>query len=85
MFRVSISRLRSWWSDATDDILGGDLNDDEGALAYHRLHPHRAPLTAQRPRRAGAVPPRSAHCISPVRAGGQVQRSASGSDRTVAS
>ena len=53
------NRLRGWlrW---TEDILG-DPQDDV------LLHPHRRELRWERSRRPGAVPPRPAHCISPVR------------------
>jgi hypothetical protein len=72
MFRPSTSRLRTWWADATADILGGDLPPSEPedavgtALEYFRTHPHRQPLGNARFRRAGAVPPRPDFCISPV-------------------
>jgi hypothetical protein len=32
-----------------------------------RVHPHRASLGVARKRRPGSIPPRPAHCISPVR------------------
>ena len=67
MFRASTSRLRTWWSATTEDILGGDLPEPETALDYFRSHPHRVALGPGPARRAGAVAPRAAHCLSPVR------------------
>jgi hypothetical protein len=72
--------MRSWWSAATEDILGGDL-DGEREIDYHLHHPHRRPLgTAARggrgrERRAGMVAARPAHCLSPVRGGRPVESS----------
>jgi hypothetical protein len=68
MFRTTASRLRTWWSATTDDILGGDLTAPEPTLDYFRTHPHRQPLGPALPRRTGGVAPRPAHCRSPVRA-----------------
>jgi hypothetical protein len=67
MFRASTHRLRSWLSAATADILGGDLEADETEIEYFRGHPHRRELRFETRRRPGAVPPRPAHCIFPVR------------------
>ena len=67
MFRVTASRLRTWWSATTEDILGGDLNDHDAEIDYFRSHPHRRPLTPTVARRTGAVTSRPAHCLSPVR------------------
>jgi hypothetical protein len=60
MFQASKTRLRTWL-ERFDDILG---DPPEAAPP----HPHRTPLRWERDRRAGTVPPRPAHCISPVRA-----------------
>jgi hypothetical protein len=59
MFQASKSRLRAWL-ERFDDILG---DPPEAAPP----HPHRVPLRWERDRRAGTVPARPAHCISPVR------------------
>jgi hypothetical protein len=69
MFQSSAARLRSWWSAVTEDILGGDLEADEADVDYFRSHPHRRPLSGQRVRRDGAIPPRPAHCLTPIRPG----------------
>jgi hypothetical protein len=74
MFRTTASRLRTWWSASTDDILGGDLNASEPMLDYFRTHPHRLPLGPPVARRAGGVVPRPAHCLSPVRAPAEAER-----------
>jgi hypothetical protein len=72
MFRSTARNLRTWWTDFSDDILGADLpaTPYDDALDYHLNHPHRQPLSRSRPRREGTVPPRPAHCLSPVRGGG---------------
>jgi hypothetical protein len=59
MFQSSKDGLRVWL-ERFDDILG---DPPEAAPP----HPHRAPLRWERDRRAGSVPARPAHCISPVR------------------
>jgi hypothetical protein len=82
MFRASTDRLRTWFTrvdEALDDVLGdsrvdmlGDSRADvlgESPVPVHR-HPHRFPLRWQHDRRGGSVPPRPAHCISPVHARG---------------
>lgn len=70
MFQSSAARLRSWWSAVTEDILGGDLDEDqtgEADVDYFRSHPHRRPLDGHRVRRDGSTPPRPAHCLTPIR------------------
>jgi len=65
MFRASTDRLRSWLThidQALDDVLGDPTSDVHG-------HPHRVPLRWKPDRRGGSIPPRPAHCVSPVRAG----------------
>jgi len=60
MFQSSHSRIRA--------LLG---RAEEAAIEISAAvppHPHRRPLRFERTRRAGAVPARPAHCISPVRA-----------------
>jgi hypothetical protein len=59
MFQSSARRLRALLSLA-DDVLGDPL-------APETPHPHRRPLRFEYERRPGAVPPRPAHCLSPVR------------------
>ncbi|HUO71984.1 MAG TPA: hypothetical protein VMU39_14540 [Solirubrobacteraceae bacterium] len=59
MFQSSSNRWRAWLS-RFEDILGDPSVDAPP-------HPHRLPLHWERTRRAGAVPARPAHCISPVR------------------
>jgi hypothetical protein len=66
MFQSSSGRLRAWLS-RFEDILG-----DPPAPAPP--HPHRRPLRWEHARRAGAVPARPAHCISPVRARADAER-----------
>ncbi|MGO9753983.1 MAG: hypothetical protein ACLP8S_22185 [Solirubrobacteraceae bacterium] len=75
MFRLAASQIRSWWSASTADILGGDLPPalenrypHPPAPDSHYPHSQRPPLRFEYARRLGAVPPRSAICISPVRA-----------------
>lgn len=50
-----------------DDVLGDPrlLEND---------HPHRIPLRWNYERRGGSVPPRAAHCISPVRRGDSMRQ-----------
>jgi hypothetical protein len=64
MFQSSVNRFRAWLS-LFDDVLG-----DPPPEAPE--HPHRRPLRWERDRRAGVVPRRPAHCVSPVRAAGRV-------------
>ncbi|HZE03866.1 MAG TPA: hypothetical protein VE127_01505 [Solirubrobacteraceae bacterium] len=59
MFQVSIRRFRALMT-LVDDVLG----DAETPPAPH---PHRRPVRIERDRRPGSVPPRPAHCLSPVR------------------
>ena len=59
MFQVSIRRIRALMT-LVDDVLG----DPETPPAPH---PHRRPVRIARDRRPGAVAPRPAHCLSPVR------------------
>jgi hypothetical protein len=74
MFRSTSSRLRSWWSATSGDLLGGDITY-EHPLDHHLNHPHRRALHRPARRRAGAVAARPAHCISPVRASSSAVRS----------
>jgi len=67
MFQSSSNRLRAWLSRA-EDILGDSPEDAHDLLDDPFSHPHRRPLRWERTRRAGAVAPRPAQCISPVRA-----------------
>jgi hypothetical protein len=62
--------------EALDDVLGDPLPVEHGHSYciepdyLHRIepdHPHRTPLGWKRERRGGSVPPRPAHCLSPVR------------------
>jgi hypothetical protein len=92
MFQSSAHRLRAWLSRA-EDILGDapvaahdrydallrSLEDDPLPHPRDRPleHPHRRALRWQRTRRAGAIAPRPAHCLCPVRATGD----AAGRDR----
>jgi hypothetical protein len=69
MFQASMRRLRALLTLA-DDILGdpepvadATLGDPEPVAP----HPHRRPVRLEHQRRPGAVRPRPAHCISPVR------------------
>jgi hypothetical protein len=48
--------------EALDDVLGDPP-------VVERDHPHRIPLGWSYERRGGSVPPRPAHCLSPVRQG----------------
>ena len=66
MFHSSAGRLRAWLS-RFEDILGDSPTPEAP-------HPHRRPLRWERSRRAGAVPARPAHCISPVRATVEIVR-----------
>ncbi|MGA2014371.1 MAG: hypothetical protein ABSH51_28110 [Solirubrobacteraceae bacterium] len=61
MFQSSFRRLQALIALA-DDLLG----DPEPAAPAPHPHPHRRTVRIDRPRRAGAVPPRPTHCISPV-------------------
>jgi hypothetical protein len=74
MFQSSMSRFRSWWSAATEDLLGADLSESERPVDLHRNHPHRRPLGRSGRRRPGMVPARPAHCLSPVRPRHPVER-----------
>jgi hypothetical protein len=67
MFQSSARRLRVLLSLA-DDVLG-DPPEPETP------HPHRRPLRFEHKRRQGSVPPRPAHCLSPVRAPNARERS----------
>jgi hypothetical protein len=58
MFQASVKRFRALLTLA-DDVLG----DPETPSAPH---PHRRPVRIERQRRPGSVPPRAAHCLSPV-------------------
>jgi hypothetical protein len=60
MFQSSVKRIRALAS-LFDDVLG----DPQPEPAPH---PHRRPLRWDKDRRSGAVSPREAHCVSPVRA-----------------
>jgi hypothetical protein len=53
----------------TGDIETGDIDTGDGPdiETGDRPHPHRRPLRWDRPRRAGTVPARPAHCLSPIR------------------
>ncbi len=66
MFHSSTQRLRTWLS-WTEDVLGDPPDDAQRDPTNFHTHPHRRPLRWERGRRPGAVAPRPAHCISPVR------------------
>jgi hypothetical protein len=66
MFRSSAHRLRSWLNGA-GDLLGDAPPTEFEVEDPYLTHPHRRELRWERSRRAGSVPPRPAHCISPVR------------------
>jgi hypothetical protein len=66
MFRKSSGRFHSWLTrigEALDDVLG------DPSIDVHS-HPHRFPLRWKYGRRGGSVPPRPAHCTSPIHAAG---------------
>jgi hypothetical protein len=67
MFQSSRRRLRALLSLA-EDVLGDPLEPE-------MPHPHRRPLRFHHERRPGSVPPRPAHCLSPVRAPSARERS----------
>jgi hypothetical protein len=58
MFQASVKRFRALIT-LVDDVLG----DPEPPAAPH---PHRRPARIQWERRAGRVPTRPTHCLSPV-------------------
>lgn len=58
MFHRPAHRFKALLS-LVDDVLG----DPEPELVPH---PHRRPVSIERRRRAGSVPARPAHCLSPV-------------------
>jgi hypothetical protein len=66
MFRSSAHRLRAWLEGA-GDLLADDGEAESTIHEAHLSHPHRRPLRLERDRRPGSVPPRWAHCVSPVR------------------
>jgi hypothetical protein len=66
MFHSSKKRLAAWL-ERFDDILGDPVEPAPP-------DPHRTPLRWERDRRPGAVPPRPAHCLCPVRSGPQPGR-----------
>jgi hypothetical protein len=59
MFLRSVKRFRALMT-LVDDVLG----DPEPPAVPH---PHRRAVRIDLRRRAGSVPPRPAHCLSPVR------------------
>jgi hypothetical protein len=64
MFRTA--KFLTWLEridEALDDVLGDPLIAEPP-------HPHRIPLRWSYERRRGSLPPRPAHCLSPVRGGG---------------
>jgi hypothetical protein len=65
MFQSSLSRMRALLSRADEQT--------SELPAVPAPHPHRVPLRIERTRRAGSVPARPAHCISPVRASRESQ------------
>jgi hypothetical protein len=67
MFQSSANRLRTWLS-RVDDLLADHPDEAQAPSHSTDTHPHRRELRWQRDRRAGSVPARPAHCISPVRA-----------------
>jgi hypothetical protein len=67
MFQSSAQRLRTWMS-RFEDVLADPSEDAHDHPDDLLTHPHRRPLRWERTRRAGAVPARPGHCISPVRA-----------------
>jgi hypothetical protein len=89
MFHASAERLRSWMAridEALDDVLGDPpvVEHAGGSSIVEHAgdppiaggdHPHRTPLDWKRDRRGGSVPPRPAHCLSPVRQGVPVRQS----------
>jgi hypothetical protein len=70
MFQSSSKRLRAWLSRVDDLLADHPAEAKRQEQSRHRdpqPHPHRHPLRWDRTRRPGSLPPRPAHCISPIR------------------
>jgi hypothetical protein len=76
MFRSSLNRILDWAENALAPVeedwgVGEDqeegLGEGRSASVQATPHPHRRELRWERKRRPGSLPPRPAHCISPVR------------------
>lgn len=79
MFQGSVNRFRAFMAHVDDMLVGtdgdADVQADAGAApAATAPHPHRRPVRINRVRRDGAVPPRPALCLCPVRSEPGVSR-----------